>query len=72
MTLTKSPQAETVAEHVNHMAGFIQQYNDGLITSHEMANSLAHIALHIVNMPEQGCDGYICIDPVGHNSPKVG
>lgn len=48
---------EIIQERVKFIEGYIVQYNDGLITSHEMANIIAHRAMEIADLPEQGCDG---------------
>ena len=49
---------EKATEAVEHLKGYIRQYEEGLITLHEMANAVAHKALGVrETLRDQGCDG---------------
>ena len=49
---------ETVTNSVKCIKDYIRQYEEGLITLHEMANATANKALFIREfLDDQGCDG---------------
>jgi len=48
---------DKVQHELNNIQNIITQYNDGLITSHEMARMVASRALNIHYVADQGCDG---------------
>lgn len=57
--MTEQVKTAALAEiKVADMAGFIQQYNDGCLTLHEMARYMASKALEVLQQcQDQGADG---------------